>query len=136
MTAEMSRTDWEALPFFRYFHLTVEAAEDGVARLAIPQSGVKMRGARDAINGGLVAALGEAAMRVALASALGPGERVGRTGEVSVAYLSGARGDVTHIEARLLRKGGRLAVGDVELRDAGTGEVNSKIRVTCGIERD
>ena len=47
--------------------------------------------------------------------------------------LSGARGDVTLVEARMLRKGGRLAVGDVELRDASSGTLNAKLRVTCEV---
>ena len=133
MTANAG-TNWEALSFFREFGVRVEAAEDGYARLAVPREMVRLRGARDAINGGVVATLGEAAMRVCLDTVLRAGERAGRTRELTVAYLSGARGQITLVEARILRKGGRLAVGDVEARDAATGELNAKLRVSCEID--
>ncbi|RLT41126.1 MAG: PaaI family thioesterase [Chloroflexi bacterium] len=125
--------EWEARPFFREFDVKIEAADEGYARLAVRREAVKLRGARDALNGGIVATFGEAAMHVCLASMLREGERIGRTHEVIVAYLSGARGDVTLVEARMIRKGGRLATGDVELRDASNGELNTKIRVSCEI---
>ncbi|MGE3855563.1 MAG: PaaI family thioesterase [Dehalococcoidia bacterium] len=125
--------EWEATPFFRELDLRVEAAGEGYARLGVRRDAVRLRGARDGLNGGIVATLGEAAMHVCLASMLADGERAGRTRELTVAYLSGARGDVTLVEARMLRKGGRLAVGDVELRDASDGTLNAKLRVTCEV---
>lgn len=125
--------EWEATPFFRELDLRVEAAGEGYARLAVRRDAVRLRGARDGLNGGIVATLGEAAMHVCLASMLAEGERAGRTRELTVAYLSGARGDVTLVEARMLRRGGRLAVGDVELRDASDGTLNAKLRVTCEV---
>ena len=126
-------TEWESTAFFRELDLRVETAGEGYARLAVRRDAVRLRGARDGLNGGIVATLGEAAMHVCLASMLAEGERAGRTRELTVAYLSGARGDVTLVEARMLRKGGRLAVGDVELRDASSGTLNAKLRVTCEV---
>lgn len=137
--AERQRTDlrdWAATPYFRQFGLTLEECGEGYARLSIAREDVRLRGARDSINGGLVAALGNAAMQVCLETVVGEGERAGRTHQVSVAYLSSARGETTTIEARLLRRGGRLAVGEVELRDASDGTLNAKLRVTCEIERE
>jgi len=128
-----SIVEWEATPFFRELDLRVEAAGEGYARLAVRRDAVRLRGARDGLNGGIVATLGEAAMHVCLASMLADGERAGRTRELTVAYLSGARGDVTLVEARMLRKGGRLAVGDIELIDASDGTLNAKLRVTCEV---
>ncbi|MDA0302490.1 MAG: PaaI family thioesterase [Chloroflexi bacterium] len=128
-----SIVEWEATPFFRELDLRVETAGEGFARLAVRRDAVRLRGARDGLNGGIVATLGEAAMHVCLASMLADGERAGRTRELTVAYLSGARGDVTLVEARMLRKGGRLAVGDIELTDASDGTLNAKLRVTCEV---
>lgn len=127
--------DWAATPFFRQFGVTVEETRDGYARLSIPREAVRLRGARDSINGGLVAVLGNAAMQVCLHTLMGPGERAGRTHQLSVAFLDGARGDVTSIEARVLRKGGRIVVGEVELRDTADGTLNATLRVTCEVVR-
>lgn len=131
----MSAVDWPGNRFLRDFGVRIEELREGYARLSIPRDQVRLRGARDSINGGLVAALGNAAMQVCLSTVLGPGERAGRTHELTVAYLTSAIGDVTSIEARILRKGGRVVVGEVELRDTSDNALNSKLRVTCEIER-
>jgi acyl-coenzyme A thioesterase PaaI-like protein len=52
-----------------------------------------------------------------------------------VTYLSAARGDETVVEARLVRKGGRLAVVEAEVRDAGAGVLNAKLFVSWTLER-
>ncbi len=127
--------EWSSTPFFQQFGIRVEEARDGYARLSIAREVVRLRGARDSINGGFVAALGNAAMQVCLSTVLGPGERAGRTHELTVAFLTGARGEVTSIEARVLRKGGRLVIGEVELRDTADGSLNATLRVTCEVER-
>src|SRR5690606_36222210 len=115
--------------------LKLEERSEGYARLSIAREDVRLRGARDSINGGLVAAFGNAAMQVCMDTIIGEGERAGRTHQISVAYLSGARGEITTIEARLLRRGGRLAVGEVEFRGTSDGTLNAKLRVTCEIDR-
>jgi uncharacterized protein (TIGR00369 family) len=112
----------------------VEAAGDGRARLGIARADVQLRGVRDSINGGVVAALAEAAFRVCLEAALVPGERIVRTQEVSVVYLSAARGERTTFEARLLRKGRRLAAGAVDVRDVASGALNATALVSCALE--
>ncbi len=131
----MTTPDWPSTPFFQQFGLRLEETKEGYARLSIPRELVRLRGARDSINGGLVAALGNVAMQVCLHTLMGPGQRAGRTHELTVSFLESARGDVTSIEARVLRKGGRLVVGEVELRDTADGTLNAKLRITCEVER-
>lgn len=127
--------DWTATPFFQQFGLQLDEMQEGYVRLSIPREAVRLRGARDAINGGLVAALGNVAMQVCLHTVMSDHERAGRTHELTVSFLDGARGEVTSIEARVLRKGGRLVVGEVELHDATSGALNAKLRVTCEVHR-
>ena len=129
-------SQWEATPFFREFGVRIASTEPGFARLEVPMEAIQLRGVRESINGGVVAALAEAAMRVCVDTLLGAGERTGATRELSIGYLSAARGDTTHIEARMLRKGRRLAVGNIEVRDAGTGELNASARVACAVVPD
>ena len=74
-------------------------------------------------------------MQLCTSTVLKQNEQVGSTLELSVSYLSSARGEYTNVEAHLLRRGGRIAVGDIEICDASDGTINAKARVTCGIER-
>lgn len=123
-------------PLFAAFGIEVEGIEEGYARLAVERSSMPLRGVRNSLNGGVVAALADAAMQLCTGTVLRSGEQPGPTLELSISYLSSARGERTIAEARLLRRGGRLAVGDVEIRDASDGSINAKARVTCGIRRD
>ncbi len=126
---------WAKRPFFAAFGIELEALDEGYARIGVERASVPLRGVRDSLNGGVVASLADAAMQLCASTVLRPGERVGATSELSVSYLSAARGERTIAEARLLRRGGRLAVVDVEVRDASDGAINAKARVTCEIER-
>lgn len=130
----VDRERWETSPFFAEFGVRIGMLESGRARLDVPKERVQLRGVRDSINGGVIAALAEAAMHVCLDAMLEDGERAGATRELSVAYLSAARGDLTHVEARMVRKGRRLAVGTVEVRDAESSTVNAIVQVSCGVE--
>lgn len=126
---------WQREPFFALFKVAVEALDEGYARIGVDRDDMPLRGVRDSINGGVVGSLGEAAARLCLSTQLTSEERLGATHEVSVSYLTSARGQHTTAEARLLRRGRRVAVADVELRDATDGAINAKIRVSMGIER-
>lgn len=125
--------EWEATPLFREFGVSVARVEPGFARLAVPHASVLIRGAREGINGGVIAGLAEAAMHVCLDAMLAADERAGATRELSVAYLSAARGAVTHVDARMVRKGRRLAVGTVEVRDAEADAVCSIVQISCSL---
>ena len=126
---------WEQQPLYAMFGIEIEALEEGYARIGVERDRVPLRGVRDSLNGGVVASLGEAAAQLCLTTQLGPNEVLGVTHEVSVSYLTSARGEHTVAEARLLRRGGRIAVADVELRDTTDGAINAKIRVSMGIDR-
>lgn len=118
----------------RLFGLQLEAGDEGSARLLAERSGIHLRGVRNSINGGIVGALGQSAAHACIEAALAPGERVAALREVSVVYLSAARGERTLVDARLLRKGGRIAVAQVEVRDAADGRLNAQILVSWAIE--
>ncbi len=126
---------WQQQPLFALFGLEVEALDEGYARLTVARESVPLRGIRDSLNGGVVASLGEAATQLCLSTQLAPHERLGPTHEISVSYLTSARGERTIAEARLLRRGRRIAVADVEIRDASDGAINAKVRVSLGIEQ-
>jgi uncharacterized protein (TIGR00369 family) len=126
---------WQARPFFAAFAIELEALDEGYARIGVDRDSVPLRGVRDSLNGGVVAALADAAAQLCTTTVLRADERVGALLELSVSYLSSARGDHTSAEARLLRRGARLAVADVEICDVADGALNAKARVTYGIER-
>ena len=132
---EVAVERWQTHPIFISFGIEIEALQDSYVRLRVARTLVPLRGVRDSLNGGVVASLADAAMQLCTSTVLKQNEQVGSTLELSVSYLSSARGEYTNVEAHLLRRGGRIAVGDIEICDASDGTINAKARVTCGIER-
>lgn len=132
---EALKQQWQANHFLTAFSIEVERLEDGYARLTLPRGELTVGGIRDSVNGGLVAALGEVAAKIALSTMLGPGESIEGAVDVGVSFLSAARGKTTVAEGRVLRKGGRLCVCDVDITDGEDGGLNAKARVSYAIRR-
>jgi uncharacterized protein (TIGR00369 family) len=132
---EAHAAHWQARPLFAAFAFELEALDQGYARIGVDRDAVPLRGIRDSLNGGVLSSLADAAAQLCTITVLRPDEQLGPLLEVSVSYLTSARGERTIADARLLRRGGRLAVVDVEIRDATDDALNAKGRVTCGIER-
>lgn len=124
------RTRWEGRPFLQALDIAVEGLDEGHATLSLKRTEVTVGGVRASINGGVIAAYAELAARLALETALEPGDEIEGTVDLSVSYLNSARASVTLAEARLLRRGSRLCVCEVEIRDAESGRVNAMARVT------
>ncbi len=125
---------WQSQPLPRAFGLTLEAIEDGYARLTMPRNDVTVGGIRDSIHGGVLATYAELAAHVALRTILDADGRVERTHDIGVSYLSSAVGERTVAEARVLRRG-RLSVVEVTLTDGESGVLNCRARVSCVLAR-
>ena len=110
-----------ARPFVEALGCEFTHAEPGCVRVRLPwrpahsRSGVQA-GDEPTLHGGAAATLADIAASAALVTALREGE--GRsTIDLAIHYLAPLRGDVV-AEARLRRRGGRVAVVDVELTGA------------------
>lgn len=129
------KEQWQARPYLAAFNISVDALEEGRARLTMSRSKVTVGGIRDSINGGVIASYAELAAEIALSTTLGPGESIERSVDVGISYLTSALGEPTVAEGRVLRKGGRLCVCDVDVLDGESGAINAKARVSFTIVR-
>lgn len=125
---------WRSQPLPRALGITLEAIEDGYARLTMARNDVTVGGVRNSIHGGVLATYAELAAHVALRTVIDEGGRVERTQDLSVSYLSSAVGEHTVAEARVLRRG-RLSVVEVTLTDGESGVLNCRARVSCVLAR-
>jgi uncharacterized protein (TIGR00369 family) len=126
---------WESRPLLAALDTSVDELGEGYARLSMRRTDVTVGGIRNSINGGVVAALAELAAHVALDTVLEEGESIEGSVDVGISFVSATRGDPTFAEGRVVRKGGRLCVCEVEIRDGEAGTVNAKALVSCTISR-
>jgi uncharacterized protein (TIGR00369 family) len=87
-----------------------------------------------AVHGGIIATLADTALAMAIFT-LVPARTEMATVEMSVNYLSPHRRGRLRAEARVLRKGGRIAVGEVDVWNA-AGELVAKSLLTYSIRAE
>lgn len=122
-----------ANPFHRYLGLELEAQHDGYCRIVLTPNEHTPGGVAGSVHGGILATLVDVATLGAVASAIGPHERMNGTAELNISYLRPALSKRVVAEGRLLKKGRTLAVVDVDISD-GQGRLFAKGRVQYALK--
>lgn len=110
----------EALPVWGWYGMEVETAAGGRCRLKLAVQPGMINADDQTLHGGVVAALVDEAVDVALQTLYRLGEEIqGRTTvELNLSFLQGVRTPEAYVEARVLRQGRTLVVGDAQVLDA------------------
>ena len=126
--------DWEAekaqfneVPYWNILGIKVEEMAEGYARVAVPIE-PRMNNKEGALHGGVLSALSDTAVGVAMYTVIEPGERP-VTVELNINYLKPVESDQAIAEARIVSRGRTIAVGDVDVTDK-SGRLIAKSRVT------
>lgn len=125
MSEVKQRPHWQHLrampqrqPYWRLLGITIDELGEGFARLRLPLE-ESVRNAGGPAHGGALASLVDTAVGVALDTLLDPSDPAfagHTTVEMNVSFLEAAWGEAL-AEARIVRLGGSLAVGEAEIRD-------------------
>ena len=115
-------------PINRMLGVTLEELRPGYARCHLQASERNRGGVHGSVHGGILAFLIDVVMLAAVMTIIEPGDRASGTAELNVSYQRPALGPTVVAEARILRKGRVLVVGDVEISDT-NGKLLAKGRV-------
>lgn len=115
---------WESLiatanssPYYQLIGMRITAIGEGEAYLAMPVE-TKLHHSRGIVQGGAIASIADAAAAFAVFSLVNPGEAV-NTIEIKLNYLRPvSQGELT-AEGRVVHKGKRIAVVDMEVKQDG-----------------
>jgi uncharacterized protein (TIGR00369 family) len=114
-------------PFLQLIGVEPVALSPGYAKVRLPVT-ERLTNPYGGLHGGALSGLADTAMAQALRTLVGARARVA-TVELNMTYISGiAQGEVI-AEARILRHGNTLSVGDVDLHD-GKGKMLARARIT------
>lgn len=105
----------ENAPYYQLLKISLEKIDEGYARFRLPFQKELTQGF-GVVHGGVIATLADTAVAYALLSLVQPGERVA-TAEFKINYLATVTSGDLIGEARIINKGGKLALGDMEVRD-------------------
>ena len=111
--------------YSRHLGIEFDHVEEGFARLRMPVGEHHLQSVLT-VHGGIVATIADAAAAQALHTVLDEGELFSSI-ELKINYLSPTRsGDTLVGEGRIIRRGGRIAVADMEVREEASNRLVAK----------
>jgi len=97
--------------------ITVEEQKPGYGRIRLNKEDKTPAGIGGSVHGGILAAMVDIAMLVAIFSEWREGEQPAGTADLSISYLRQAHGRFVDAEAKVLKRGRQLAVVEVDIID-------------------
>ena len=113
----------EAAPYYQLLQIRLEEIDAGFARFRMPFRRELVQ-AYGVAHGGAIASLADTAVAFALMTLIQPGERV-TTVEMKINFLAAVSEGELIGESRVVQKGKRLALAEMEVKD-GNGELVAK----------
>ncbi len=110
-------------PYYRLLGMSVEKLDIGFARFRMPFKKGLLQ-VNGVVHGGAIASLADTAVAFALMTLVQPGEMV-TTVEFKINYLAPVEGKDLFGEARVVSKGRKIAVADMEVKN-GEGQLMAK----------
>jgi uncharacterized protein (TIGR00369 family) len=117
-------------PYYQLLGITLEQIDEGFARFRLPFK-KELTHPYGIVHGGAIFSLADTAVPFALMTLIQPGEKV-TTVECKINFLSSVSEGEMIGEARIVSKGKRLAIADVEVKSNG-GNLIAKGLATCMI---
>ena len=105
----------ETAPYYQLLQITLEKIDEGFARFRMPFR-KELTQAYGVVHGGAIASLADTAVAFALMTIVQPGERV-TTAEFKINFLSSVTNGEMIGEARIVNKGKKLVMADMEVKN-------------------
>jgi uncharacterized protein (TIGR00369 family) len=105
----------ESAPFYQLLQIRLEEIDSGFARFRMPFRN-ELTQAYGVAHGGAITTLADTAVAVALMTLIRPGEKVTPV-EMKINFLSPVTSGELIGEARIIQKGKRLALAEMEVKD-------------------
>ncbi len=120
-TSTPSFADYKAYfddqPLHRMLGITVEDQQPGYGRIRLKKDGNTPGGIGGSVHGGILAAMVDIVMLVAIFADMRDGEVPAGTADLSITYLRQAHGDYVDAVARVVKRGRQLAMVEVDILD-------------------
>ncbi|MCJ7492793.1 MAG: PaaI family thioesterase [Deltaproteobacteria bacterium] len=104
----------ETAPYYQLLQITLDQIDEGFARFRMPFR-KELTQAYGVVHGGAITSLADTAVAFALMTLIQPGERV-TTAEFKINFLSSVHSGEMIGEARIVNKGRRLVMADMEVK--------------------
>ncbi len=111
------RRDFDAQPLQRMLGITLVERRPGFGRICLTRTEATPQGIGGSVHGGVLAAMVDIAMLVAVFSRLRPGQQPAGTADLNISYLRPAHGARVFADAVTIKSGRQLAMIEVSIVD-------------------
>lgn len=114
---ERYRREFDAQSLQRLLGITLVERRPGYGRICLTRNAATPTGIGGSVHGGILAAMVDVAMLVAVFSDLRPGQVPAGTADLNITYLRPAHGEKVYAAASVVKSGRQLAMVEVEIHD-------------------
>jgi uncharacterized protein (TIGR00369 family) len=114
---ESYRKHFDQQPLQRMLGITLVERRPGFGRICLTRTAETPQGIGGAVHGGVLAAMVDIAMLVAVFADLRPEQRPAGTADLNITYLRPAHGRKVFAEATVVKSGRQLAMVEVVIAD-------------------
>ncbi len=111
------RARFDEQPLNRMLGITLVDQRPGYGRIVLRKTNNTPAGIGGSVHGGILSAMVDVVMLVAVFSEMAEHEQPAGTAELGISYLRQAHGDNIYATAEVIKRGRQLAVIDVEITD-------------------
>jgi len=112
---ETLKKGFEAQPLHRFLGITLVEQRPGFARICLTKGPDTPGGIGGSVHGGVLAAMVDIVMLVAVFSELRADEEPAGTADLNISYLRPAHGKRIYADASVIKRGRQIAVVEVEI---------------------
>jgi len=114
---ETYRRDFDAQPLNRMLGITLVERRTGFGRICLARSAATPQGIGGSVHGGVLAAMVDIAMLVAVFTQIRADQTPAGTADLNIAYLRPAHGKQVYADATVVKHGRQLAMIEVVIVD-------------------
>lgn len=111
------KTEFDTNPYHQSLGVTVVERRAGYGRIVLRKDENTPGGIGGSVHGGVLAAMVDIVMLVAIFAEPREGEVPAGTAELSITYLRQAHGDNIHASANVIKRGRQLSLVEVDITD-------------------
>ncbi len=114
---ETYRREFDAQPLQKMLGITLIERRVGFGRICLARTAATPQGIGGSVHGGVLAAMVDIAMLVAVFTQLRPGQEPAGTADLNISYLRPAQGPRIFADATVVKHGRQLAMVEVGIVD-------------------
>ncbi len=111
------KAEFDASPYHQFLGITVVERRPGYGKIVLKKDTTTPGGIGGSVHGGVLSAMVDIVMLVALFSELKDSEVPAGTAELGITYLRQAHGENIYAEANVVKRGRQLSLVEVDITD-------------------